>query len=249
MIPLSPTDAWIAADWPAPKNIRAFTTTRRGGVSARPYAALNLGAHVDDDPAAVTANRQWLMGKLALPQEPRWLTQVHGNRIVDPARPETDWVADGACTSQPGVVCAVLTADCLPLLLCDRAGTRVTALHCGWRGLAQGMVQAGVEQVHCPPEHIMGWLGPAIGPDVYEVGEEVYQAFLGCCSDLAIAFKPTCTGHWLMDLYASARILLAKAGVTEISGGEYCTYSMPVRFYSHRRDGVTGRMATLIWME
>jgi YfiH family protein len=245
----SPTDVWIAANWPVPQNIRAFTTTRRGGVSTGPYAGLNLGAHVDDDPAAVTTNRQWLTETLVLPQEPHWLTQVHGNRIVDPASPKSNWVADGACTSQPGVVCAVLTADCLPLLLCDRAGTRVAALHGGWRGLAQGMVWAGIEQMHRPPEHIMAWLGPAIGPQVYEVGEEVYQSFLGCSADLAMAFKPTRPGHWLLDLYAIARQLLAETGVSATYGGEYCTYRMPDRFFSHRRDGVTGRMATLIWME
>ncbi len=239
---------WIQPDWPAPASVHAYTTTRRGGFSLPPYAGLNLAGHVGDPLENVGANRQWLVGNLSLPSEPCWLEQHHGSRVIDPADPSANPHADGACTSSKGVVCAVLTADCLPLLLCDRAGARVAALHCGWRGLSQGIIQSGLDQIQRPPEQILAWLGPAISAQVYEVGEEVYRAFAACDPSLTAAFTPTRLGHWLLDLYGIARRILKDRGVEMIYGGHYCTYREPALFFSHRRDGTTGRMATLIWI-
>jgi YfiH family protein len=247
------TPGWIEAAWPAPPRIRAGCTTREGGLSAPPYARLNLASHVGDSKTNVLANRQRLVEALALPSEPVWLNQVHGNRVINL---EGEGVvaaisrleADGSSTSTPGVVCAVLTADCLPLLLCDRTGTRVAALHCGWRGLARGIIDAGLEAMQCPPTEILAWLDPAIGPSAYEVDEQVLTAFQAHEPGLTAAFTPTRPGHWRLDLYQSARILLRRQGVEAIYGGVHCTCHESRFFYSHRRDGVTGRMASLIWI-
>jgi YfiH family protein len=227
--------------------VRGVSTTRRGGVSTGPYADWNLGDHVGDDPGAVARNRALLRERLALPREPRWLRQVHGCAVAEGAAGECE--ADAAVARAPGEVCAVLTADCLPLLLCDRAGTRVGAVHAGWRGLAAGVIEAAVRRLDVPPGELLCWLGPAIGPDAFEVGPEVRERFLaGLGPGAADACRPA-AGRWLADLYALARQRLAGLGVTRVWGGDLCTYADPGRFFSYRRDGVTGRMATLVWIE
>lgn len=222
-------------------------TTRLGGVSRAPYESLNLGAHVGDDPEAVATNRQRLSRALALPQEPRWLTQVHGTQVVDAAICLPDCAADASYTTVPNVVCAVLTADCLPVLLCHRAGTCVAAIHAGWRGLAQGVIEAAVRSLPCHPAELLAWLGPAIGPTAFEVGGEVRDQFIAQDAASAAAFIPRHTDDYLADIYVLARLRLAKLGVTEVYGGGACTVNDAERFYSYRRDSVTGRMTTLIW--
>lgn len=240
---------WIPAEWPAPSNVHAGTTTRQGGSSAAPYDSLNLAEHVGDAPFRVAANRKHIQRALALPGSPRCLRQRHGTRIVDPSDEGVDLEADGACTAAAGIVCVVLTADCLPVLLCDRPGRRIAALHCGWRGLAGGILGLGVARMGVASEEIMAWLGPAIGPAAYEVGEEVRSAFLALGAELDSVFQAGRTGHWHLDLYATARILLRASGVCSIYGAGRCTYSEAAHFFSHRREGVTGRTATLIWRE
>lgn len=247
MNPASPHD-WITPDWPAPSWVRAITTTRQGGVSKGTYTAMNLGDHVDDQPDAVADNRQHLLDTLALPAEPVWLRQVHGRTIVlaDQAAPNPE--GDGATSWSPGHVCAVLTADCLPVLLCNSAGTRVCAVHAGWRGLADGVIEAGIDALQLPESSLMAWLGPAIGPQAFEVGDDVRNAFIAHDPAAATAFQPQ-RDRWHANLYQLARERLASRGITRVYGGDYCTYTDSERFYSYRRDGVTGRMATLIWLE
>lgn len=215
-----------------------------GGV----YATFNLADHVGDDPAHVRANRERLRQAAALPAEPSWLRQVHGTEVVDAESVTADTVADGSYATEPGTVCAVLTADCLPIFLCDRRGTTVAALHAGWRGLATGIVEAGVARLGVPGAALYAWLGPAIGPRVFEVGDDVRDAFVHSDADSAPAFVPTTNGRWLADLYRLARRRLERQNVTAIYGGGFCTVSQPDLFYSYRRDGATGRMASLIWV-
>ncbi|MBA3493468.1 MAG: peptidoglycan editing factor PgeF [Gammaproteobacteria bacterium] len=236
-------------EWPAPPRVRACATTRMGGMSLAPYDSFNLSEHTGDDPMAVRANRNALYAALVTGAPPRWLEQQHGARVIDPADADSGPQADGACTSAAGIVCAVLTADCLPVLLCDRDGTRVAALHCGWRGIARGIISAGIAAMQRPPSGLLAWLGPAIGPAVYEVGEDVRQALTTMSGALAAAFQPASADHWYLDLTGAARMLLEQHGVSCVYGGEHCTYTEPDRFFSHRRDGVTGRMATCIWLE
>lgn len=237
----------LLPDWPAPARVRALQTTRLGGVSQPPWNTFNLGDHVGDDPSCVAANRAEL--RHALPAEPLWLQQVHGVRVVDAAvatnRPE----ADAVCARQPGVVCAVMTADCLPVLFCDRAGTVVAAAHAGWRGLQAGVLEATIAAMGGEPAEILAWLGPAIGPAAFEVGDEVRAAFVAVNPAAAAAFRAHAAGKWLADIYCLARQRLQAAGIFSISGGGACTFSDPERFFSYRRDGSTGRMATLIWLE
>lgn len=237
----------ITPDWPAPQRVRAFTTTRLGGVSLHPYDSLNLGDHVGDDPAAVAENRHRLRTELRLPAEPRWLSQVHGTSCCDAATVDMPIEADAQFTDRPGVVCAVLTADCLPLLLCDGAGTRVAAVHAGWRGLLNGVIENSVQRIG--GEGVMAWLGPAIGPTAFEVGEEVREAFAAHDAGANSALAPKGDGKWLADIYQLARQRLAACGVGQVYGGDLCTHSDSGRFYSYRRDGETGRLASLIWME
>lgn len=234
----------IFPDWPAPKIVRAAVTLRTGGVSRGPYASWNLATHVGDDTDAVACNRQILRQRLDLPSEPVWLKQVHGNRVIradapHPCPPH----ADGSFTSSPNVVCSVLTADCLPILLTD--GNTVAAIHAGWRGLLAGIIAQAltVPSWQNPP---MAWLGPAIGPEAFEVGAEVRTAYLALDPQLAAAFYPH-GERYLADIYQLARILLKQHGVSAIYGGGFCTCRDRDRFFSHRRDGVCGRMATLIW--
>lgn len=233
-------------EWPAPPSVHACTTTRRGGVSEPPFDSLNLGGNTEDSPAAVADNRRRLRQSLALPAEPGWLQQVHGADVVraeaGPARADAVW------TAQPGAVCAVLTADCLPVLLADDQGRAVGAAHAGWRGLAGGVVEATVAAMALPPQGLLAWLGPAIGPAVFEVGEEVRQAFLDQDAGAQVCFRPSPQGRWLADLYELARRRLRRLGVERIYGGGFCTYQDAERFYSYRRDGRTGRMASLIWL-
>ncbi len=235
---------WLIPDWPAPARIGCAVTLRSGGVSTGPYASWNLATHVGDDPEHVAENRRRLRQYLALPAEPAWLNQVHGDHIVEiaPGRRGTP-TADASFSRRPGVVCAVLTADCLPVLLTD--GRTVAAVHAGWRGLAAGILDRALTQI---PWHRLplAWLGPAIGPDAFEVGDEVRTAFLTRDPTLARAFRPH-RGRWLADLYHIARRILQTGGVAEIFGGDFCTYTDSARFFSHRRDGVCGRQATLIW--
>jgi len=304
---LSLLEHCLIPDWPAPKHVRALQTTRNGGVSAAPYASLNLGDHVGDNPLAVSRNRM-LLAHL-LPGEPVWLKQVHGIVVVDAAQavcgcdtllveqlairlgePNTfakslvmakpavrgssrlaasdettggttapDGFAapcrggypqaDACITSHPGTVCVVMAADCLPVLLCDEQGSTVGAVHAGWRGLCDGVIESTVHAMNVPPFSLMAWLGPAIGPQAFEVGEEVRAAFVAQQPEAAAAFISGISGKWYADIYLLARLRLNALGVTRIYGGGLCTHTDSMHFFSYRRDGVTGRMGTFIWLE
>lgn len=239
---------WIVPDWPAPAGVGCLVTTRRGGVSGGVFASLNLGDHVGDDQAAVAANRDIVCNRIG--GKPVWLSQVHGVRVVDAAEangivaPE----ADAAFARRSGVACAVMTADCLPVLFCDDAGTVVAAAHAGWRGLLAGVLEATIAAMGVPGADLMAWLGPAIGPQAFEVGGEVRDAFMEASPDAAVAFAPTTDGKWLADIYQLARQRLAAQGVMRVFGGNFCTVTDEDRFFSYRRDGQTGRMASLIWL-
>lgn len=239
----------LTPDWPAPARVRAVSTTRQGGVSAPPYHALNLAQHVGDEPACVLANRRWLAATLQYTHEPAWLEQVHGTQVVAAETVSAPVPADAAWTRQIGRPCVVMTADCLPVLLCNQAGTLVAAAHAGWRGLASGILAATVAQLHEAPTRLLAWLGPAIGPAAFEVGAEVRAAFLALDAGNIVCFQPSPAGRWLADLYALARRQLQGLGVRALYGGEHCTYSEPERFFSYRRASSTGRMASLIWLE
>lgn len=239
---------WLVPGWPAPPAVQVVTTTRRGGVSRGPWTSMNPADHVGDAPADVAANQARLRERLALPAEPVWLQQVHGVRVVDAGRAGERPEADAAWTAQPGVVCAVLTADCLPVVFADRAGRCVAAAHAGWRGLAAGVLEATVRSLPVPPRDLLAWLGPAIGPAAFEVGGEVREAFLARDARTGSAFAPGVDGRWFADLYLLARQRLAACGVGDIYGGGWCTFRDAGRFYSYRRDGITGRMATLAWL-
>lgn len=253
MTTLSRSDAvqmsWLLPEWPAPPRVRACSTTRLGGVSEGPYASLNLATHVGDDAARVLENRRRLHAALQLPSEPLWLRQVHGVAAVDAGCGKAECEADASYTGQSGVVCAVLTADCLPLLLCDVDGGVVAAAHAGWRGLLDGVIENTVRAMHRPGSRILAWLGPAIGPAAFEVGDEVRAAFVARDPRAAAAFRPTPAGRWLADIHQLARGRLSEVGVEAVYGGHWCTVSDPARFYSYRRDRVTGRMASLIWLD
>ena len=238
----------ITPDWDAPKNIVAFTTTRQGGVSVAPYDSLNLAAHVQDDPIAVRKNRVKMMEQFNLPQEPAWLTQTHSTIAVKNTLDYSLCEADASFTDEPDLVCVVLTADCLPLLVCDKQGTQVAAIHAGWRGLADGVIEATIERLTAAREDLLVWLGPAIGPRVYEVGEDVYQAFIDHDQKAVLAFRALSEKKWMMNVYTLAHQRLSNLGIVNISGGDHCTYTEAEKFYSFRREGVTGRMASLIYL-
>ncbi|MGD8784078.1 MAG: peptidoglycan editing factor PgeF [Thioalkalispiraceae bacterium] len=240
--------SWLAADWPAPANVHAGTTTRVGGVSETPYASFNLAQHVGDDPARVEQNRQRLKAYLNLPDEPVWLNQVHGCQVStdDAILPE----ADACITQTRGRVCVVMTADCLPVLITDKSGTCVAAVHAGWRGLEQGAIGKTIAAMPANKAELLAWLGPAIGPEFFEVGEEVRELFLKQKKEHVDAFATgRQPGKWLMDVYRIARRQLADNQVTEVYGGGLCTFRDAQRFYSYRRNKVTGRMASLVWMD
>lgn len=241
----------IIPRWPAPANVRAIQTTRAGGVSVAPYDTLNLGMHVEDNPLNVARNRQLL--NACVPTEPVWLNQVHGVSVVDAGATACVPDADAAFSTSRGAVCAVMTADCLPLLFCNREGTVVAATHAGWRGLCEGVIEATIEAMQVLPGSLMAWLGPAIGPQAFEVSEDVRQEFISQQNEAKDAFAATGVDKCLADIYRLAQLRLERMGVTEIYGGgidqDFCTYTDKNRFFSFRRDGKTGRMATLIWLE
>lgn len=236
----------ITPDWPAPANVKALQTTRLGGMSMGVYASLNLGEHVKDQPQNVAANRQRLSA--CLPSEPVWLHQVHGIRVVDAALASCVESADASFTTRKQVVCVTMTADCLPVLLCDEDGTIVAAVHAGWRSLCDGVIEATVHAMPVAPSTLLAWLGPAIGPQAFEVGGEVRAQFMVQDAQAETAFVPH-GDKWLGDLYTIARQRLQRLGVTQVYGGGRCTYSEPETFFSFRREGDTGRMASLIWLE
>jgi YfiH family protein len=238
----------IEADWSAPPNVRAFSTTRHGGFSKGAWGQFNLGAHCGDHPDNVAQNRELLSA--LLPSNPPWLRQVHGTEVGswNDMHNDPDSEADALVSSQSGQVCAVLTADCLPLFFCNKAGTKVAAVHAGWRGLAAGILESTVLAMDNDPSQLMAWMGPAIGPQAFEVGQDVYDKFTGLNPENRNAFKPH-KDRWFADLYELARMALSRVGVERVYGGQYCTYSEPKRFFSYRRDGITGRMASLIWLD
>ncbi|WP_447832398.1 peptidoglycan editing factor PgeF [Aeromonas salmonicida] len=245
---------WIEPDWPAPARVRALSTTRDGGVSQGVFAGLNLGAHVGDEVARVEANRARLQQAAQIPGPLNWLNQVHGTAVHQVSN-QYDVVpdADAACAHEAGLACIVMTADCLPVLFCDRAGTVVAAAHAGWRGLLGneqgGVLEASIQAMGCNPADILAWLGPAIGSGAFEVGGEVRDAFMAQQAEAEAAFVPSSNeGKWLADIYLLARLRLARAGVGAVYGGEFCTLGDGERFYSYRRDGQTGRMASLVWL-
>ena len=277
---------WLVPDWPAPANIHAASTMRTGGVSQGPYASLNPAAHVSDDMGLVRQNRQIIREMLDLPSEPVWLEQIHSNRAVKAVNPLYSSLrkgdegirqqADASYTNEAGIVCVVMTADCLPLLVCSADGAQVSAIHAGWRGLLAGVISNTVSAMHNldnsfplkqepvllnnhginsqylkneAGKHLLVWLGPAIGPDCFEVGTEVRNAFLEKSTEFNTAFKKQNNNKWLADIYQMARIELAALGITEVYGGTHCTFTEHARFYSYRREAQTGRMVTLIWRE
>lgn len=233
-------------DWPLPPGVRAASTTRAGGCSGAPFRSFNLGDHVGDRPQAVARNRDLLCEALALGQAPAWLTQVHGTAVAGPAAPP-GVAADARYADCPGVVCAVLTADCLPLLLASDDGHEVAAVHCGWRGLAGGIVERVLARFRAPAAALSAWLGPAIGPAAFEVGAEVREAFLAVDPGAGKCFVAGRGDRWLADLAGLTRRALAAGGVRRVHGGEACTVTEAERYFSYRRDGVTGRMASLVW--
>ncbi|MGI9204711.1 MAG: peptidoglycan editing factor PgeF [Woeseiaceae bacterium] len=237
---------WIPADWSAPANIIAGCTTRSGGVSKGPYASLNLGDHVGDDPAFVRENRRRLVAGASLPAEPLWLHQVHGNAVVTDPPAVSKPQADAIVSRKIGSVCAVMIADCLPILLVSGDGTEVAAIHAGWRGLAGGVVEATLQAMRAAPGDMLAWLGPAISKDHFEVGEEVRMAFTEHDPAAARCFYSNERGRWQADLFALARQRVEAAGIRQVSGGDYCTYGDSGRFYSYRRDGECGRMACFV---
>ncbi|MCB1957322.1 MAG: peptidoglycan editing factor PgeF [Rhodocyclaceae bacterium] len=237
----------IQPDWPAPPTVRAVSTTRLGGVSRGAFASLNLGTHVGDEADLVDQNRRRL--RALLPAEPMWLEQVHGTDVAAWRETDAPVTADAAFTSAARGVCVVMTADCLPVLLCDRAGTVVAAAHAGWRGLLGGVLENTLRAMQVESAQVLAWLGPAIGPRAFEVGNEVREAFLAADPVHRAAFSGSAQpGKWMADLYRLARQRLEAAGVMSIHGGEACTHGDPERFFSYRRDGVTGRQASLIWL-
>ena len=245
------TKNFITPNWPVPGDVKAFCTTRTGGISAAPYANFNLGDHVGDAPEAVLENRQRLQQNAGLSASPQWLQQIHSDRIIAAGAIAGQPEADAIWTDQVGLPCAVLTADCLPLLFYAPPTTtypaKVAAAHAGWRGLLAGIIQNTLVTLAANPDELLVWLGPAIGPTAFEVGDEVRSAYLAKNTSYANAFVPSSrVGYWLADLYQLARNVLHSAGVTQIYGGEYCTFSEPDRFFSYRRDETTGRMASII---
>ena len=241
--------SWIVPDWPAPAGVRAFVTTREGGVSRGAYASLNLGASSGDDPESVARNRELV--REHLPSTPRWMAQVHGTGVADlDALDERDVArADAAVATKAGLVAAVLTADCMPLFFSDSRGSRVAVAHAGWRGLSGGVIENTVRAMQADPGDVVAWMGPAIGPDAFEVGAEVREAFVAADARAAQAFRPHGPGKFMADLYALARQRLARAGVASVHGGGFCTRHDEERFFSYRREKASGRMGAFIWRE
>lgn len=247
---------YIVPDWPAPAQVRALITTREGGISQPPYATNNMGLHVGDAPDAVYHNRRQLCLQAGLVKTPQWLEQIHGIKVVHAKSDDLVRTADGSYTNELGQACVVMTADCLPILLCDEKGTQVSAIHCGWRSLAKGICARALDKFSCPPVQIMAYLGPAISQPHFEVGVDVLEAFFKAARNakhaeaIAAAFvsaqRPL---HFYADIYALARAELIALGVTNIYGGDDCTFANSKDFYSYRRDKITGRMASMIWLQ
>jgi YfiH family protein len=241
------SETFIIPEWPAPANVKAVQTTRLGGVSSAPYDSFNLGLHVGDDPVRVNRNRQSLSPYM--PSEPVWMEQVHGIEVANADAAACRVVADASVARQRGSVCVVMTADCLPVLLCDEDGTVVGAAHAGWKGLVAGVIEATVKEMGVAPQKLLAWLGPAIGPHAFEVGEEVRAAFMAHDAQAAAAFVPlAAAGKYRADIVRLARQRLDALGISRVYGGTFCTYHQQDKFYSYRRDGVTGRMGTFIWL-
>lgn len=240
---------WVVPDWDAPRGVRAFVTTRAGGVSTGEYAAMNLGMSSGDDPHNVARNRAIVIEEL--PSRPQWMKQVHGTAVADLDRLEGSQgpVADAAVTSTPGLVGVVLTADCMPLFVCDAAGSRVAVVHAGWRGMAAGVIENTVRAMQVDPSQVLAWMGPTIGSDAFEVGAEVREAFVAHDDGAGEAFRDHTPGKFMADLYGLARRRLARAGVARVHGGGFCTFHEPERFFSYRRAKASGRMGAFIWME
>ena len=242
----------LIPNWPAPANVKAAVSTRLGGYSEGCYASLNVGDHVGDNEQHVLQNRACFWQVAQMPAEPVWLQQVHGTRVLTLNRANHNshhgQQADGSITTDSGVVCTVMTADCLPLLLCDSAGRQVAAVHAGWRGLCDGIIEQAVAQFANTAE-VLAYLGPAISQSAFEVGPEVRAAFISSAAEAEQAFVPGAAGKWQADLYLLARQRLQAAGVFQIYGGDYCTYAQQELFFSYRRDGKTGRMAASIWLD
>ena len=236
---------WLEADWPAPDFIKAGITLRQDGVSKKPYDSLNLASHVGDELKAVKQNRE----SLDVPNAPQWLEQVHSTKAILLPNEVAVPKADASYTFEKQIVCAVMTADCLPLLITDKTGSCVAAIHAGWRGLCDGIIEETIKQLPAKPTSLLIWLGPAIGVDVYEVGEEVYDAFTKDDVEAKKSFSNTSDKHWLFDIYRLATLRLNRLGVKQIFGGDRCTLSEKEQFFSYRRDDVTGRMASMIWIE
>lgn len=243
------TLAWLSPDWPAPAAVRALSTWRGGGVSTGPYASLNLGGHVGDDPLCVAENRRRLREHAGLPAEPAWLHQVHGVAVADlDAHDAPGAGCDAALTRVAGRVLAILTADCVPVLFAAADASAVAAAHAGWRGLAAGVLGATVRALAVPPSGLVAWIGPCIGPAAYEVGEDVRDVMLAAMPGAACAFRPNARGRYFADLPALVRMQLGALGIHRVSGGDACTLTDANRYFSHRRDGQTGRQATLVWL-
>lgn len=240
---------WIKPDWPAPQNVRAFVTTRHGGISTGEYASMNLGLHSGDERANVEKNRALVRERL--PSDPRWLKQVHGIAVadLDHVAPDAALIADAAVTGKKSRVAVVLTADCMPLFLCDVHGTRVAVAHAGWRGMAAGVIEATVEALWTKPGDVLAWMGPTIGPAAFEVGPEVRAAFMEVDPSAGAAFVARAGGKFMADLYALARQRLQRAGVASVTGGGFCTNRDSERFFSYRRAQKSGRMGAFVWME
>jgi YfiH family protein len=237
----------IIPDWPAPANVKSLQTTRHGGISVAPYDTLNLGDHVGDNPLAVARNREFL--NRLVPTEPVWLEQVHGTIVASADHASCRPRADACIARHRRSVCVVMTADCLPVLLCDERGTVVGAVHAGWRGLCEGVIESTVLAMGVPPLSLMAWMGPAIGREHFEVGSEVRDAFTRVQPQAASAFVGGERDKWHADLYALARLRIEALGISRIYGGNYCTFRERERFFSYRRDGATGRMGTFVWLE
>lgn len=241
----------IKPNWPVASHVIAYVSTRKGGVSNGKYSSLNLGAHVGDDLLVVQQNRQLIENRLNFPSEPVWLNQVHGSKVLDlPLEPKVSISADSCFTSQANTVCTIMTADCLPVLVCDKKGSQVAAIHCGWRGIAGGVIENTIEKFSCSMDEIYVWLGPAIGPNSFEVGIDVYNIFVESVDKTASAFIKQKEGNkWLANIYTLAKLKLNSLGIKSIYGGNFDTYSQNDLFFSYRRDKQTGRMASFIWFE
>ena len=236
---------FIIPNWPTPKNVKALQTNRHSGASLAPYHSLNLGSHVNDNPMHVAQNRQLL--SQYLPSEPVWLNQVHGINVVDAAQTDCVPDADASFTTRKNVVCVTMTADCLPILVCDTAGTTIASIHAGWRSLCDGVIEATIAKMQINSSDLLAWLGPAIGPNTFEVGAEVRAQFVAKDAKAELAFKKH-GDKYLADIYQIATQRLNNLGVKQIYGGDRCTFTDKDQFFSFRRDGATGRMATLIWL-